>query len=74
MGEAAPQAAGGMNGEDTGKALEVLRLLWGDSYRFGYDPERGFWAIREGRLGSLLTADAPEELARLLEVAGGTGW
>ena len=69
---AAPQAAG-ISGEDTGKALEALRLLWDDSYTFGYDPDRGFWAIRDGRIGSLLTADSPEELARLLEDAGGTG-
>jgi hypothetical protein len=72
MNEAAPQAAG-MSGEETGEALDVLRLLWGDAHLFGYDPERGFWAIKEGHLGSLLTADGPEELARLLEEAEGTG-
>jgi hypothetical protein len=50
---------------------EVLRLLWGDSYLFGYD--QGWWAIRDGRLGSLLTAVAPEELGRPLGEAEGTG-
>jgi len=74
MSEAAPQATDSRSSEDTCKALEVLRLLWGDEYTFGYDPDRGFWVIKDGRIGSLLTADAPEELARLLEEAEGTGW
>ncbi len=68
MDEAAPQAAEGS--EDVARALDVLRLLWGDSYLFGYDPDKGWWVIREGRLGSLLIADSAEELARLLDEAG----
>ena len=67
MDEAAPQAADSMSSEDVDKALDVLRLLWGDEYLFGFDPDRGWWVIKEGRLESLLTADSPEELARLEE-------
>ena len=73
MDEAAPQAAGRTSSEDINGALEVLQLLWGDGHTFGYDPERGWWVIKDGHLGSLLTADSPEELARLLGEAEGTG-
>jgi hypothetical protein len=60
MDKAAPQAA-----EDTtavSQALEALGLKWNGIYATGYDDERGWWAARNGRIGSLLTAGEPDEL------------
>lgn len=71
MGEAAPQAANGTYSGDVDQALSLLRLLYGDEYTFGYDPDRGFWVIRDGKIGSLLTAPAPEALGGLLDSAPG---
>ena len=74
MDDTAPPRAVGKNDEDMGKALELLRLLWGEEYLFGHDPDRGWWVTKNGRIGSLLTAGSPEELARLLGEAEGTTW
>jgi hypothetical protein len=73
MGDAEPQAAEGMCAEDIEKALDVLRLLWGDEYMFGFDPEHGWWVIKNGHLISLLTADSPERLGKVLADEAGTG-
>ena len=71
MSEAAPQAA--KRSGDIDKALDVLRLLYDDSYTFGHDEEHGFWAMKHGNIGSIETADTAEELGRLLDDAEGTG-
>jgi hypothetical protein len=72
MGDAAPQAAEGMSAEEIEKALNVLRLVYRDEYMFGHDPEHGWWVIRKGDLSSLLTADSPGELGKMLEDEYGT--
>jgi hypothetical protein len=54
---AAGGAAGGRTADDD--ALETLRWNWGEAYLIGHDDERGWWAGRRDRIGSLLTeADA----------------
>jgi hypothetical protein len=73
MNEAAPQSASGMISEDAARALDVLRLIWGDSYMFGTDDEHGWWVIRDGKIGSILTADSAERLGTLLAEQEGTG-
>ncbi|HEX3962535.1 MAG TPA: hypothetical protein VHZ03_38890 [Trebonia sp.] len=73
MDEAAPQAASGMISEDAARALDVLRLIWGDSFIFGTDHEHGWWVIRDGKIGSILTSDSPERLGMLLAEQEGTG-
>lgn len=40
---------------------------------FGYDDEHGWWVIKNGRIGSILTADNPEELSQMLTDAEGAG-
>jgi hypothetical protein len=68
MGEAAPQAAEGTYRGDVEQALGLLRLLYGDEYTFGYDPAADeFWVIRNGKIGSLLTAPTPEALGGLID-------
>ena len=68
MGEAAPRAAERAYRGDVEQALSLLRLLYGDEYTFGYDPAADeFWVIRNGRMGSLLTAPTPEALGGLLD-------
>jgi hypothetical protein len=65
---AAPQAAEGTYSGDVEQALSLLRLLYGDEYTFGYDAERGeFWVIKDGKIGSLLTAPTPEALGGLID-------
>ena len=62
--EAAAQAYSG----DVEQALGLLWLLYGDKYTFGYDTALGvFWVIRDGKIGSLLTAPAPEALGGLID-------
>lgn len=73
MGKAAPQAANGTYSGDVDQALSLLRLLYGDEYTFGYDPDRGFWVIKDGKIRSLLTAPAPEALGGLLDSAPEAG-
>ena len=74
MSEAAPQAAAGhadgaRDLETVSRALEALRLAWGDKWLFGHD-EKGYWAA--GRPGSgIRRAGTPEELGELL--VGGSG-
>jgi hypothetical protein len=47
------------------RALEALRLAWGDVYMFGHD-EKGYWAARHGRPGAeILRAETAEELGLL---------
>ena len=60
MGEAAPQAAA--VGSAVQRALEALRLDWDGVYMIGRDDERGWWATRHGRIGSVMTASEPDEL------------
>jgi len=50
---AAGGAAGGRTADDD--ALEALRWNWGEAYLIGHDDERGWWAARRDRIGSLLT-------------------
>jgi hypothetical protein len=71
MSEAAPQAAEGKSSEDTEKALGLLQLLWGDEYTFGCDPEHGWWVIKDGKTGFILTASSAEELGKKLEDESG---
>lgn len=52
--------------EETEAALRALRLLWPGEFMFGHDPERGYWVIKDGNLGSLLTGDTPGELNQAL--------
>lgn len=47
-------------------ALEAVRFGWGEAYMIGHDDERGFWAARRDRIGSLLTAVGPDELRRAI--------
>jgi hypothetical protein len=62
--EAAAQAYSG----DVEQALSLLRLFYGDEYTFGYDAALGvFWVIRDGLIGSMLTAPAPEALGALVD-------
>jgi hypothetical protein len=44
--------------------LCLLRAAHRDEFIFGHDPERGYWVIRDGSIGSLLTAPTPGELGR----------
>lgn len=73
MGEAAPQAAEGMSAEETGQALDVLRLLWSGEYLTGYDAGRGWWASRAGVTGHIITAPGPEELNEMMAEELGAG-
>jgi hypothetical protein len=73
MDEAAPQAAGGMTADEISKALGALQLLYGHPYKFGYDAEPGWWVIKDGNVGWILTAASPTELARKVEDAEGAG-
>jgi hypothetical protein len=66
MGEAAPQAAGGMGTEGIAKALDVLRLLWEDECLIGHDDDLGWSASRRGVIGHLITANGPGELGQML--------
>jgi hypothetical protein len=52
MSEAAPQAARTSLDE---AALGRLRYGWGDAYRIGWGPERGWWARRRDNIGGDLT-------------------
>jgi hypothetical protein len=55
-----------------GQPLAALEMVWGDEYKFGYDPEKGFWAARPGKIGPLFIASTPEELGKMLTDADGT--
>jgi hypothetical protein len=67
MDQAAPQAADGTYDGDIGQALGLLQLLFGDEYTFGFDPDHGFWVIKDGGIASLLTAPTPEALGGLID-------
>lgn len=56
---------------DEDRALDALRLLWGDVYGIGR--EHGQWAARrqDGR-GAPLTAETPDELNRQMRDDWGT--
>jgi hypothetical protein len=54
---AAGGAAGGRTADD--EALEALRWDWGEAYLIGHDDERGWWAARRDRIGSLLIGADP---------------
>jgi hypothetical protein len=73
MDKAAPQAAERMTAADIEQALAALDMVWGDEYTFGYDPEKGFWAARPGKIGPLFIAGTPEELGKVLTDGAGTG-
>jgi hypothetical protein len=49
-----------------GHELEALRFGWGDAYLIDFDVERGYWAARRDRIGSLLTAASPDELRQAI--------
>ena len=50
---------------DEDRALEALRLAWGDAYDIGF--ERGRWiAQRRDGGGGLLTGSTPDELSRAI--------
>jgi hypothetical protein len=54
--------------EFASRALEALRLAWGDVYMFGRD-ERGYWAARPAAGSGILSAGTPEELGMLCAAA-----
>jgi hypothetical protein len=58
MTTAVPQAAGTTGGE----LLDALRRKHGRLYTVGFDEEHGWWAVRRGQIGPLLTAPGPGEL------------
>jgi hypothetical protein len=65
--QAAPQAvAGGLTPEEIGQALTSLEAVWGDEYAFGHDPDKGWWVIKSGTIGSLLIRDTVQELNEAL--------
>jgi len=73
---AAPQAAEGKDAADVKTALDTLRLVYDDRFRFGYDPvaspREPWWAVRDGQVGSMVTAPGPVEIGRRVEdVYGG---
>jgi hypothetical protein len=57
---AADGAAEGRTADDD--TLEALRWDWGEAYLIGHDDERGWWAARRDRIGSLLTGADPDAL------------
>jgi hypothetical protein len=59
--KAAPQAAG--TGTADEHALAELRWGWGEAYRIGWDPARGWWARRRDGLGEDITAGDPGGLS-----------
>jgi hypothetical protein len=67
-----PARAGVAYSGDIGQALSLLQLLYGDRYTFGQDPDRGFWVIENGKIGSLLTAPTPEALGGLIDTGTGS--
>ena len=66
MGDAAPQAAGGITEAGIWEALKALDLVYGDEYAFGHDPAVGFWVRRLGAIGFLFTSEDPRELGVFL--------
>jgi hypothetical protein len=69
-----PGGGGGAGSqEDTANTLGVLRLDWGDEYLLGCDPVHGWWAMKHGRIGTLVTAGSAEELGQLLTDRAGAG-
>jgi hypothetical protein len=56
MDEVAALAAG--TGVPGGDALAALRWGWGEAYRIGWDPVRGWWAARrDGKSGDITAGD-----------------
>lgn len=56
MKEQAQQATAGAADQ---QALAALRFGWGEAYRIGWDPVRGWWARRRDDIGGDITsADA----------------
>jgi hypothetical protein len=47
-------------------ALEAVSFGWGDAYLIGHDDERGYWAARRDRIGSLLMAAGADELLQAI--------
>jgi hypothetical protein len=56
----AGRTAAGKTADD--HELEALRWNWGEAYEIGHDDERGWWAARRDRIGSLLTGADPAGL------------
>lgn len=55
---------------DIAEALGRLRVLYGPSYTFGFDPDRRvFWVIKDGRISTLMTAPKPMALGGRLDNA-----
>jgi hypothetical protein len=59
-------AAGGRTADDD--ALQALQWNWGEAYEIGHDSERGWWAARRDRTGSLLTGAGPDGLRAAIRV------
>lgn len=47
-----------------GYELSLLRAAFRGEFTFGHDPERGYWVIKAGHAGTLLTDPAPDGLGR----------
>jgi hypothetical protein len=60
----------GAFGVDTDRALDALRLEWGDIYDTGF-ADRAFRAARIDGTGDLLTGETPDELAAAIRADWG---
>lgn len=54
------------------RALEYLRLFWGDEFMIGHD-EQGYWAAPHGQIGCIIRAGSPDEFGTLMNGHAGTG-
>ena len=54
---------------DAGRALDALRLSWGDVFDIGHEYDRWVASRRDGR-GGALTGSTPDELNRQMRA----GW
>lgn len=68
MGKAPPQPAGSRYSEDVEQGLNLLRVVYEECFTSGYDTDLNvFWVIKDGNIGTVLTAAAPAELGKLIE-------
>ena len=57
------------------RALEALRLDWGEFYAIGRDGDADWWAARKGTAWAIVTAHGPDELrAAMAEDYGPVTW
>lgn len=67
MDEAAPQAAGSSTPQEfRAFAIKELRWHWGDAYKIGWDPDRGYWGRRRDGKGTDITAGTASDLLAAL--------